>query len=171
MKDDHMNRLIQNCLDDYYDDVLNFMFLRVGNRQEAEDLTQETFLKLVESIPSYRQDSTLKTYLFSIAKHTLVDSYDKKSRRQRLMEKIKRNLPFTKYAQNSFKHAELLMLLDHLTNEERELIILKYYLGFSYKEISEITNLSTSHVGVKLSRAKEKLETLKKEGGDVHESF
>lgn len=159
-EEDQTYRLLQVSLNNYYDDILNYMYLRIGNRQDAEDLTQETFLKLVESISTFRQEASLKTFIFSIAKHTLANAYRTKKRKKRLIDRIKQHLPFKKTDNDDTDHQNTLFLLDTLEEDVRDLVILKYYFGFTYQEISDITDLSSSHVGVILLRAKETLQSL-----------
>ncbi|TCP29907.1 RNA polymerase sigma factor (sigma-70 family) [Scopulibacillus darangshiensis] len=62
----------------YVQEVYSFLAYFTGNEQEAEDLTQETFIKVIKSYHSYRRQSSIKTWIFSIAKKTAIDHYRKK---------------------------------------------------------------------------------------------
>lgn len=62
------NSVAFSCIyDRYVSMVYRFIYSRVGNRSWAEDLTSETFMSLLEVLPAFRQDSTLKSFIFGIA--------------------------------------------------------------------------------------------------------
>lgn len=168
MDDQQRWHLLESCLDRHYEEILNFMYLRLGNRADAEDITQETFLAAVKSIEGYKQEATLRTWIFAIARRTLADAYARISKGRRLLERIKRQFSFQSVSGDHMENTELFSLLDLLNEAERELVILKHYFGFSYNEIAEMTGLSSSNVGVKLSRTIEKLRSFD-EGGKNHE--
>ncbi|HET7658661.1 MAG TPA: sigma-70 family RNA polymerase sigma factor [Bacillales bacterium] len=168
MDDQQRWHLLESCLDRHYEEILNFMYLRLGNRADAEDITQETFLAAVKSIEGYKQEATLRTWIFAIARRTLADAYARKSKGRRLLERLKRQFSFQSVSGDHMENTELFSLLDLLNEAERELVILKHYFGFSYNEIAEMTGLSSSNVGVKLSRTIEKLRSFD-EGGKNHE--
>ncbi len=157
---------LKNCIDTYYDAILNYFYLRTGNRQDAEDLTQESFLKLAQSIDSFRGESSWKTYVFSIAKHTLTDSYRSKFRVKKLVKRVAQNMRHRKDFDAPSPNTELMLTLDALNEEDRELVILAYYFGYPYKEIAQITGLSETNVGVKLTRIKKSLQS--EEGGSLN---
>lgn len=62
----------------YLDVIYGFVFRLVGEQNDAQDLTQEVFIKLFRSIRRYDQKRSLRTYLFSIAKNTVIDFFRKK---------------------------------------------------------------------------------------------
>ena len=58
--------------------VYNFVYRLVRNTQDAEDITQETFVKMWKNLKRYNQDQNFKTWLFTIARNTAIDSLRKK---------------------------------------------------------------------------------------------
>lgn len=61
----------------HYVDVYRFLICFTGNENDAEDLTQEVFIRVLKNISNY-QTGILKTWIFSIAKHVAIDHYRKK---------------------------------------------------------------------------------------------
>jgi len=62
----------------YYLDVYRFLVCFSGNQNDAEDLTQEVFIRVLKSLTNFNGKYNLKTWIFSIAKHVAVDHYRKK---------------------------------------------------------------------------------------------
>ncbi|MBO8156171.1 MAG: sigma-70 family RNA polymerase sigma factor [Bacillaceae bacterium] len=164
MKNDE---LIHTCIDRYYDDVLNYMFLQTQSYHDARDLTQETYYQILKSSDSFNHHSSLKTWVFRIAKNVVYQSLRKKYKLKKIVSKTK-----DQFKLESRKHfvenKDVFLLLNHLPKEDQQLLILKYYLGFSYREIGEITGLSESNIGVKLNRLIKKLND-EHQRGDTRE--
>ncbi|HET7580073.1 MAG TPA: sigma-70 family RNA polymerase sigma factor [Bacillales bacterium] len=165
MDEDKIQQLLQHSLDQHYEEILNFMYLRVGNRAEAEDLTQDTYLASVKAITGYRQEASLRTWIFSIARRTLADAYERKTKGRKLMRTLKHHFRFQHHSESHEENAALFSILETLPQDDRELVILKHYFGFTYNEMAEMTGLTASNIGVKLSRAAKRLKSLAK-GGD-----
>lgn len=66
-------------VESYSDMLFRYAFLRVNNREEAEDLVQETFLSGIKGVDGFRGDCTEKTWLFNILNRKIIDYYRKKS--------------------------------------------------------------------------------------------
>lgn len=163
------NDLLRRCLDEHYDEILNFMYIRVHNRPDAEDLTQEVFLAITKNIHSYQQNASLRTWIFSIARNILNSEYRKKSRLNKLLKKLQIASVFKRKHIDEQMNTDLFLLLDKLTDADKDLVILKHYFGFSYDDIAIIMNLSPSNVGVRLSRSIEKLKAMSDERSDGYE--
>jgi RNA polymerase sigma-70 factor, ECF subfamily len=71
----------QELIDLYEGRLLAFVGSRLSNRTAAEDIVQETFLGFLVSLPNYKEETPLETYLFSIAAHKLTDALRRKQRR------------------------------------------------------------------------------------------
>lgn len=70
---------IVEVYNDYYLDVFRFLVCFTGNQNDAEDLTQEVFIRLLKNLNHFKSEYNLKTWIFSIAKHVAVDHYRKRS--------------------------------------------------------------------------------------------
>ena len=65
----------------YLKPIYNFVYRYVNNKQEAEDVTQEVFVKTWRNLKKFKRNKSFKTWIFSIAKNTAIDSFKKKKTR------------------------------------------------------------------------------------------
>ena len=152
----------------YYLLIYNFFFYQLLHRENAEDLTSQTFLKVAEKLDTYdREKGNISTWLWKIAQNTLIDFYRRKKYEISLNKDISGiwdaiSVSFEEqYEQIAApKRKELYQALTKLTNRERILIYQKYYLGKSYREISREFHLKESTLATIMQRAKVKLRHL-----------
>jgi RNA polymerase sigma-70 factor (ECF subfamily) len=155
----------------YYARILNFIYRFLGNRQIAEDLTQDVFMKVYKSAFRYRPRSQFQTWLYTIAKNTCLNQL----RRKRTMLV---SLDQTFHASdNEFRteiadpdadpDRELLQkerasmiraAVNALPNNQRMAVILRRYENFSYAQIATTLNVTDKAVKSLLSRAKVNLK-------------
>ncbi|MEG1665232.1 MAG: RNA polymerase sigma factor [Mucinivorans sp.] len=133
----------------------------------AEDFLQEIIIRLWKAYPTFRGESSVKTWLYRIALNTSIDIL----RKQIIMPKLQ-SISDKEYQLQESNHWSvgedidfLYGLINQLSENDKSLIIL-YLDEFSYKEISEITGLSQSNVGVKISRIKKQLKTIMDNGNN-----
>lgn len=141
--------------------IFNYIFYRVGfNRDTAEDLTSEIFIKAFEHFDSYDRGRPFKTWIFTIAHNHLVNFFVGKKKILPLDEA--REVPQDKVsAGDEFDHKSivetLLTLTDKLPENQRELLIMRYINDLSNSEIAAVTNKAEGAVRTALSRAIEAL--------------
>lgn len=155
--------------DQYHQTIFKFILLIVKDYSQAEDLTQETFVKAYQYYPSFKRNASPKTWLFSIAHNVSVD-YLRKSKPIRLFREV---FPATKKDPEMLPEQileikesarELYDVLDNMKEAYRKVIILRKMKGFSIIETAEILNWSESKVKATMFRAMAMLEKeLKKE--------
>jgi RNA polymerase sigma factor (sigma-70 family) len=157
-----------SCLVTKYQDVVFSIALKVlKNRNDAEEIAQETFIKAFRSISSFRGKSKFSTWLFSIAYNTCMTSVRKKKFPATNIDEIRLedededwdDLEITEEE----KSVMLEMSLKKLPEDDYTLIILYYYEEQSIEDVSRIVGLSESNVKVKLHRARKKLYTIMSE--------
>lgn len=68
----------EDIYEEYFNDVYQYILYFSNSKTDAEDLTQDTFVKVMKNLNSFNYNSSLKTWIFSIAKHTCLDYYRKK---------------------------------------------------------------------------------------------
>ena len=153
--------------------LFNFFFRMVGKRETAEDLVQETFVKLCRFGNSFRgSDAKFSTWLYSVAGNQCRDHLRYSARRPEvLLDTIEDSEadgqddvgPVT---QDSPVEEEVLRMetsriirtaIDSLPNKEREALILREYNGLDYKEIAEALNCPIGSVKVLIFRARQRL--------------
>ena len=139
--------------------IYNLAYRLSGNQYEADDLTQETFLKAFEHLPEFRQEASIRTWLSRIATNTFLAKKRKKTAHKSITLEI---IPTSDSSSNPEKvviRRELQwcihhILQQHLGKSHSVLLVLRDLNGFSYNEIAKMLNLSVSTVKSRLYRAR-----------------
>jgi RNA polymerase sigma-70 factor, ECF subfamily len=146
----------------------------VGNREQAEDLTQEVFLRVYRARKTYEPGAKFATWLFSIANHAASNSLRDKSRRHEVTLRAHDSgplgaRPFDRTLQASsgqmparqLDKAEMRdivrMSVESLGERQRMAVLLSKFEGMSYAEIAEVMEISPQALKSLLSRARENL--------------
>ena len=151
----------------HYEDVFAYCYRRTGNREDAEDLTQEVFLKLVKAIYRYRHTGKFRNFIFTIAVNCCNDFI----RRQKTRPEKEHDDAYLESAvsgemspsEHMAKREDRFILYDRLSGlkeEQKEALVLYYFHGFKAREIAEITGVP---LATAKSRIRQGLEHLKKE--------
>jgi RNA polymerase sigma factor (sigma-70 family) len=155
--------LFGSFYEQYLPKVFQYVNYRVGDRALAEDLTSDIFNKALSSFAKYDSGkATFPTWIFSIARNTLIDYYRRKSREQKFHREADSGVPVSSESpeeevSRSEEIGKLRECLSVLKSNEQELISLKFSGGMTNREIAQITGLSESNVGTILCRAVRKL--------------
>jgi RNA polymerase sigma-70 factor (ECF subfamily) len=138
--------------------------LYCSDPEDRKDLFQEIVLQVWKSLASFRHESSLSTWMYRIALNTAITHFKKEQRslnHQRSLQNFE--IPGLEDDDGKEEQLQLLFSAIHDLDKIDKSIILLYLDEKTYEEISEITGLSKSNVGVKLNRIKAKLSvTLKK---------
>ncbi len=129
--------------DAYVDELYRFIFYRVADQQTAEDLTSQLFLKAWDSLDRYQyRGSPLKAWLIQIARNLVIDHYRTRKETEPLEpDALARPDPAANVAKEVERKLEgewLRAKLRQLTEEQREVLTLKFIHGFSTKEIATV---------------------------------
>lgn len=137
----------------------------VGNQEDAEEISQDVFVKAFFSLKSFRGECSFSTWLYRIAYNMSITAARKKKRVSVQIDSVanisdnsEEQRIETKEMENKFNI--LYKAVDNLHPEERFIILSFYNYQKSIKEISEITGISESNVKVKLHRIKKRLGVL-----------
>ena len=159
-------------VDEHQKKVLNTCYRFVGNREDAEDLTQEVFIEVYKSISSFRGESQISTWIYRIAVTKSLDFIRKKKRKKRFAilkntfsgDTVEEDIPDNQNLNPGSKIEEkdririLNEALESLPENQRAAFTLSKYDEMSYKEIAEILNTTVSSVESLIHRAKENLK-------------
>jgi RNA polymerase sigma-70 factor, ECF subfamily len=145
---------IEDLYKEYSDDIFRYSFSILKKYEEARDIVQEVFLHHFEKEKSFKGDCSYKTWLFIIARNLCYSRLRRKGFNNDSIENytIKKNYSDIYDINISIRNA-----LKKISVENSELLYLKEYEGYSYLEISKITNLSVENVAIKLYRTKKLL--------------
>ena len=152
--------------------IYSLSFRLLGNRQEAENLTQEVFLNAFKAYPHFRGESKVSTWLYRIAVNLII----KELKRKKLNKFLSLNFlseesggtppiepvhpGYGPSAELESKEMERIdqRLIRSLPERQRTAITLQYYEGLAYEEIASVMEISRSSVESLLFRAKQNLE-------------
>jgi RNA polymerase sigma factor (sigma-70 family) len=148
----------------YKDAVQNLAYRMLSNTAEAEDVTQETFVRAYTQLATYKPAHKFSTWLLSIASHLAIDQL----RRRRFLALPLEDVPFLEWIVDSGaspeqstlqgeQQDEIQVYLQRLPGKYRAVIVLRYWYDFSYEEISRTLNLTPALVKARLHRARELL--------------
>lgn len=183
---------LQDIVEKYYDDIFRFCTFQSGSREDAYDLTQETFLRFIRYVEGYRYRN-LKGYLLTIAMNLCRDFLTEKSRRgkreisfdqeiysdtdtssesgslwdiyqppETVLERAGES-PEAKLMESDL-HDRLMAALSCLPQMQRETLLFHYLYDMKYREIAKLTGVSVSTVKSRVKQGTEKLRgVMKKE--------
>lgn len=150
-------------VDAYQVSVYNLCYRMLGDRYEAEDAAQETFLRAYKSMKSFDKKRSFSTWILSIAAHYCIDQL----RRKKLNITHLEESPFLALPDprpnpeallsESEQQRQVRSLLKSLGETDRAAVIMFYWYEFSYQEIASALNLSISAVKSRLHRARTQL--------------
>jgi len=148
--------------DMYAGKIYNYIFSKTFNREQAEDLTSETFFKALDKIKSFKmsEKASFQAWLFRIAHNKIVDFYRKKKENVTLEDYLDikvENLDFWENFDNKQKLKEVFEYFNTLKTEQRDILIMRIWDWLSYKEISEISWKSVSNCKKIVSRTLSKV--------------
>lgn len=171
-----MEETFQKIYDQYHQDLFQFLFYMVKDKNQAEDLVQEVYIRVLHSYETFEGRSSEKTWLLSIARHVAIDWFRKQQTiRQRILGtfdwekqdvKDRKPLPEDIVMQNE-NLKEIFEALDKCTLDQRSVIVLRFIQGYLISETAKALNFSeskvktTQHRGLKVLR--KQMELLKED--------
>lgn len=146
--------------------LINFFYRSTGNRADAEDLAQETFIELNRAAARYQSQGTFNAFIFTLARRRLIDSYRKKARRpleyvdpgEHFMQSQPEKSDQTREIEEAFHRS-----LAALPENQRNAILMLQQQGLSYDEIAKALDASVSAVKTWIHRARTHLREELKE--------
>ena len=127
----------------HFDRIYSYLHVSVGNRHDAEDLTTQTFLKMLESIGRFRwQSAPFSAWLFRIAHNLAMDHFRARKRVQpeeEVPEPIGSEEPSAELeAMQSLGRQSMLELIDKLSPEQQQVLTLKFVFNFANADVAKI---------------------------------
>lgn len=139
----------------------------LGNKIDAEDITQEVFIKIYKNLKNFKFRSSLKTWIYRITLNTAISAYRRLKKNKIVNYDDKLKVVDIKENSADFGEIEskdiLNSLLGKLDYKYRICLILRELEGLSYKEIAEALNININTVRTHLMRARKELLKIKYE--------
>ena len=168
----------------YETKVYNLALQMLGNKQDAQDVTQEAFIKAYNSLSSFRGESRFSGWLYRIVSNMCLDFLRKKSRGKPGSltvedddgEEIQLDLPDTSQAPEEVLEKKLTRDavrrgLASLPPDARQILLLREIEGLSYEEIGETLGLESGTVKSRLFRARKKLAAFLLKDGNIPDHY
>jgi len=158
----------------YKDQLLNFVYRFLNNTEEAEDIVQETFLRLYRNKHAYRQIAKFSTWIYTIAGNLAKTELRKRKRRKVVSisdigfddkeYEIEDHMANTEQVANSNLTEKIIQdAIDNLPMRFKQVIILRDIQELSYEEIGSILHIPLGTVKSRVNRARLKLQSKLKE--------
>jgi RNA polymerase sigma-70 factor, ECF subfamily len=130
----------------YYPKIYNYAFLQMGDAQASEDLASDVMLKMIESMHKYTfRGLPFGAWVFRIARNRLIDLHRRRRRRGEvdLSGTLSSALASPQVlAERALERGQIQVALKHLTDEQRQVIVLKFIQGFDNRSIGKIMGRS-----------------------------
>ncbi len=155
---------LASLYEEYYDKITRYAFANIGSRTEAEDLAGEVFLKALKSLKSYKERGIpMQAWLFKIAHNLVIDYFRKAGKHQTVpldTVQVEAAADPVAVAEENFELERVTKAMEQLTPEQREVVTLRFFGGFTSKEAGSILNKSDGAVREMQRAAIEKLRQL-----------
>ena len=143
----------------YSKDIFKYSFSILKDEDDAKDAVQEVFVKFAENENSFKRNCSYKTWLLVLTRNYCFNKIKSKEFNNENLEEKTYNRTYETDYDTRITIRDALMQLNH---EDNELIYLREYESYSYKEIAELTEQSLENVKIKIFRARQKLREILK---------
>jgi RNA polymerase sigma-70 factor (ECF subfamily) len=127
----------------------------LGSTDEVDDLVQETYLRAIPSLASYRGESSVRTWLLAIARNVCADHVRRRQRERRLVERITQRFVEPAQVEPDFSA----MSLQGLSAERRDAFVLTQIMDLSYEDAAAIVGCPVGTIRSRVFRAREDLSS------------
>lgn len=155
---------VEAALENFEGPLIGYAYGFVHDLERARDIVQDTFIRLYQQDRS-KVEAGLKTWLFTVCRNRALDILRKDKRLVELEDEKAQRIPAKDFspahvADREERFQQVFAALERLSDNQKEVIRLKFQQGLSYKEISEVTGLSMGNVGFLLHTALKRLRTM-----------
>lgn len=152
-------QLLDQLFQSYYGQVYAYCYRHTGHRETAQDLTQETFLRVVQSLDQYREYGKLANYLYVVAGNLCRDYYRRKLWYPIGDHEVQSMVQETEGIEERLAVREALGALE---GEVREAVILRFYQQLRYQDIARILGITVSTAKYRVKQGTWQLSALLK---------
>lgn len=161
-------KIYHELVERYQTKLFSYLYRLIGNKEEAEDLLQNVFVKVYNNIKSYDTKKKFSSWIYRIAHNEAVNFLKKRSRRKLISiedvqgskDKLEiadtRKNPIDSWISKELRK-EMQEALEKLPEKYKQVLMLRYYYDKSYEEMSQELKKPVNTIGTLLNRAKKKL--------------
>lgn len=158
------NVVVELIVEEHYEAIFNYCYVRIRQKEEAEDLTQEVFLNFFKAIHRYEDRGKPRAYLFQIANHLCIN-WAKKNK-PAYVEDIE-SYGFTMdIFHKKITNMDLQQAIQLLSDTEREVILLRYMHDLPIQEMTIILKKNRFAIHYQLRKGLEKLKKYMERGAE-----
>ncbi|MFC1951069.1 sigma-70 family RNA polymerase sigma factor [Chloroflexota bacterium] len=161
----HKEAMLTSCFNQYYDKIARYIYARLGDGAESEDLASEVFLKAYKSLDSFKERGIpMQAWLYKIAHNLLVDHQRKRSKMKVVHSETKLEIADDNDPMNAafinVEYARVVESLNRLTQEQRQVIELRFFGGLTSEEVGKLMDKTSGAVRQMQSHAIKRLRLL-----------
>ena len=143
------------------DRVMSLMMKIAGNEDDAQDLSQQAFIRVMDRIGDFRGESALGTWIHRVAVNEALQHIRRKKRYQRITETISQHPRWTESVhEDPSVSMDVHEALGKLPDRMRQMVLLRYERGLDYSEIAESLGVKQGTVASGLNRARKQLKAI-----------
>ena len=156
-----MNTAIETIWQDFHSELKGFVVSKVGNTNDADDILQDAFLKIIQNMDKVKEADQLRQYLYGIVRNTTIDHFRAREKNKKIMEG---QALFTgAEAQNlnrAIAESCVKPFINQLPEKYKEALLITEFQNVSQKELAARLDISHSGAKSRVQRGREKLKKL-----------
>jgi RNA polymerase sigma-70 factor (ECF subfamily) len=151
----------------YHTPIFNYVLRSVGDREHAEDLTQDVFLRVWRALPKYAFRAKLSTWIFQVAKNVVLDDIRSKKNRLQSVELVPELAPAAPEApvEQAGAIRALWIAVEQLSVDLKTALVLRDVIGLSYNEIAATLDVPLATVKWRIYSARNEVQVALAEAG------
>lgn len=160
-----VEQAVSRWVEAYGDRLVRYVQVLVEDREEAQDIVQETFLHLYRWLGRRPTRSVEPAFLYRIAKHLAIDRLRERTRRDRLARATEPSAPVADWEESAVNRMDLAAVPKGMSWADRSALWLFYYEGWSSWDIARLLGVTRANVRGRLFRARRRFQEAWREGG------
>lgn len=159
----HAEQIFLDTYDQYADDIFRFCFFKLLDKEKAEEVTQEAFVRTWDYLAQGKKIENIRAFVYRVAKNIIVDSYRKK---KEISLDVLREQGFDAFLDTTESQHDILdggrviAVIQQMDERFRDVLLLRYVNSLPVKEIALIIGETENHVSVKIHRGLKQLKRL-----------
>ena len=137
-------QIYEKIYDEYIYSVYKYVYSKIQNKQDAEDITSTIFVSIFQALPKYKHKNNLSGWIFTIAHNSITDFFRKNAKvdNLELFENIEDKVNVLSEIINKEEINELMKVIASLSKDEKEIICLRYVAELKYSDIASILDIN-----------------------------